>query len=106
LIKNSRDYVNVKHGKITVKVEKAEDSKVIFTVEDNGIGIKPEKADKLFQKFYQIDTGAARKHGGTGLGLAICRGIIEAHDEKIWVDKTYSKGTAIKFSLLGRNLDA
>lgn len=106
LIKNSIDFVNVKDGKITVRVEKAEDSKVIFTVEDNGIGIKPEKADKLFQKFYQIDTGAARKHGGTGLGLAICRGIIEAHGEKIWVDKTYSKGAAIKFSLLGRNLDA
>jgi signal transduction histidine kinase len=34
---------------------------VIFTVEDNGIGIKPDKADKLFQKFYQIDTGPIRQ---------------------------------------------
>jgi signal transduction histidine kinase len=46
LIKNSIDFVTVKDGKITVRVEKAENSKVIFTVEDNGIGIKPEKADK------------------------------------------------------------
>ena len=48
----------------------------LFTVEDNGIGINPEKADKLFQKFYQIDTGPTRKHAGTGLGLVICRGIM------------------------------
>lgn len=44
--KNPIDLVTVKDGKITVRVEKAENSKVIFTVEDNGIGIKPEKADK------------------------------------------------------------
>jgi signal transduction histidine kinase len=59
---------------------------VLFTVEENGIGINPEKADKLFQKFYQIDTGPTRKHAGTGLGLVICRGIIEAHGGKIWID--------------------
>jgi signal transduction histidine kinase len=40
-----------------------------------------------------------RKHGGTGLGLAICKGIIEAHGGKIWVDKDYTKGTSISFSL-------
>ncbi len=72
---------------------------ILFTVEDNGIGIKPEKADKLFQKFYQIDTGPTRKHAGTGLGLVICRGIIEAHGGKIWVDNTCKTGAAIKFTL-------
>ena len=72
---------------------------VLFTVEDNGIGINPEKADKLFQKFYQIDTGPTRKHAGTGLGLVICRGIIEAHGGKIWVDNTRRIGAAIKFTL-------
>ena len=71
----------------------------LFTVEDNGIGINPEKADKLFQKFYQIDTGPTRKHAGTGLGLVICRGIIEAHGGKIWVDNTRRIGAAIKFTL-------
>jgi signal transduction histidine kinase len=72
---------------------------ILFTVEDNGIGIKPEKADKLFQKFYQIDTGPTRKHAGTGLGLVICRGIIEAHGGKIWADNTRRIGAAIKFTL-------
>jgi signal transduction histidine kinase len=76
------------------------DSKTtLFTVEDNGIGINPEKADKLFQKFYQIDTGPTRKHAGTGLGLVICRGIIEAHGGNIWLDKTYRNGATIKFTL-------
>jgi signal transduction histidine kinase len=71
----------------------------LFTVEDNGIGINPEKADKLFQKFYQIDTGPTRKHAGTGLGLVICKGIIEAHSGKIWVDKAPRTGATIKFTL-------
>ena len=100
LIKNSIDFVPDKAGgKITVRVEKDNTNNATLTVEDNGIGIKPEKADKLFQKFYQIDTGATRRHGGTGLGLVICRGIVEAHGGKIWVDTTHKNGTAIKFTI-------
>ena len=105
LIKNSIDFVPDTDGKITVRVQKDDndinnDSKTTrFTVEDNGVGINPEKADKLFQKFYQIDTGPTRKHAGTGLGLVICRGIIEAHGGKIWVDNTRRIGAAIKFTL-------
>jgi signal transduction histidine kinase len=107
LIKNSIDFVpDNGNGKIIVRVQKEDDNHsgnsfkmILFTVEDNGIGIKPEKADKLFQKFYQIDTGSARKHAGTGLGLVICKGIIEAHGGKIWVDKTCKTGASIKFTL-------
>jgi two-component system sensor histidine kinase VicK len=106
LIKNSIDFVPDTDGKIIVRVQKEDynnnddDFKMaLFTVEDNGIGINPEKADKLFQKFYQIDTGPTRKHAGTGLGLVICRGIIEAHGGKIWVDNTRRIGAAIKFTL-------
>jgi signal transduction histidine kinase len=53
----------------------------------------------LFKKFYQIDTGLRRKHGGTGLGLAICKGIIESHGGKIWIDSNYNSGASFKFSL-------
>ena len=76
---------------------------VQFSIEDNGIGIPVEKIDKLFEKFYQIDTTATRKHGGTGLGLAICRGIIEAHGGAIWVDKNFVNGTRILFTLPKEN---
>lgn len=99
LLKNSADFVPPQGGKITVKAEQGEDSNVIFSVEDNGQGIPPEKVDKLFQKFYQIDTSSTRQHGGTGLGLVICKGIVEAHGGKIWVDQSYKGGTSIKFSL-------
>lgn len=107
LVKNSVDFVPEKGGKITIKTEAAYSKQtnngnsnyVVFTIEDNGSGIPFEKIDNLFKKFYQIDTSAKRKHGGTGLGLAICKGIVEGHGGKIWVDTNYTQGTSIKFTL-------
>jgi signal transduction histidine kinase len=71
----------------------------VFWVNDNGSGIPHDKIDKLFSKFYQIDTTLTRKHGGTGLGLAVSKGIVEAHGGKIWVDKNYKDGASIRFTL-------
>ena len=100
LVKNSVDFVPGKDGKITIRAEADETyQNVIFTIEDNGIGIPVDKMDNLFKTFYQVDTTLARKHGGTGLGLVICKGIIENHGGKIWIDKNYSRGTSIKFTL-------
>jgi len=101
LIKNSIDFVSENVGKIMIKARESKDNEsvIYFQVEDNGIGISPDKVDNLFQKFYQIDTTATRKHGGTGLGLVICKGIIEAHGGKIWIDKSYTKGLRIIFTL-------
>ncbi|HMK58340.1 MAG TPA: ATP-binding protein, partial [Nitrososphaeraceae archaeon] len=70
-----------------------------FTVEDNGIGIPADKMDNLFKTFYQVDTTLTRKHGGTGLGLVICKGIVESHGGKLWIDRDYIGGTSIKFTL-------
>ena len=72
LIKNSVDFVPDNGGNIIVRVQDYNNNNnnfkmALFTVEDNGIGINPEKANKLFQKFYQIDTGPTRKHAGTGV---------------------------------------
>ena len=101
LVKNSVDFVPEKDGKITIRAEVDETyQNVIFTVEDNGIGIPLEKMDNLFKTFYQVDTTLARKHGGTGLGLVICKGIIESHGGRIWIDRNYTYGTSIKFTLL------
>ena len=101
LVKNSVDFVPDKGGRTIIRVEKGRNanSEFIFTVEDNGIGITAEERHKLFDKFYQIDTSVTRKHGGTGLGLAICRGIVEAHGGKIWVDDNYTNGAAFKFTI-------
>ena len=100
LVKNSVDFVPEKGGKITIRAEADETTQnVTFTVEDNGIGIPIEKMDNLFKTFYQVDTTLARKHGGTGLGLVICKGIIEDHGGKIWIDRNFIGGTSIKFTL-------
>ena len=104
LVKNSVDFVPDKGGRIIIRVEKVQDanSEFIFTVEDNGIGITAEERHRLFDKFYQVDTSVTRKHGGTGLGLAICRGIVEAHGGKIWIDDNYTSGASFKFTIPGR----
>ncbi len=114
LVNNAVDHVPEQGGEITIQVDEEDVSpsimsfndnvnkhhrSVIFTVEDNGIGIQPENIEGLFKKFYQIDTGLRRKFGGTGLGLAICKGIIESHGGKIWIDSSYRKGASFKFSL-------
>ena len=100
LVKNSVDFVPEKGGKITIRAEADETTQnVTFTVEDNGIGIPIEKMDNLFKTFYKVDTTLARKHGGTGLGLVICKGIIEDHGGKIWIDGNFIGGTSIKFTL-------
>ena len=115
LVNNAVDHVPEQGGEITIRVDedvkpskmsfndnvnKSESYKsVIFTVEDNGIGIQPENIEGLFKKFYQIDTGLIRKFSGTGLGLAICKGIIESHGGKIWIDSSYRNGASFKFSL-------
>jgi len=100
LVKNSVDFVSDRGGRIIIRVEKGQNanSEFIFRVEDNGIGITPEERHNLFDKFYQIDTSVTRKHGGTGLGLAICKGIVEAHGGKIWIDDNYTNGAAFKFT--------
>ena len=100
LVKNSVDFVPESGGRITIRAETDEGThNVVFSVEDNGTGIPVDKMDNLFKTFYQVDTSLARKHGGTGLGLVICKGIIEDHGGKIWIDRNYTHGTSIKFTL-------
>ncbi|MGI0020829.1 MAG: ATP-binding protein [Nitrososphaera sp.] len=99
LVKNSVDFLPAQGGRIAIRAEGYGESFVVVTVEDNGPGIPADKADGLFKKFYYVDTSATRKHGGSGLGLSICKGIVEAHGGTIWLDKSYDKGAAIKFTL-------
>jgi len=63
------------------------------------VGIPPELQQKIFDRFYQIKSPAVGHKSGTGLGLCICRGIVEAHGGRIWLDSELGKGTKFSFSI-------
>ncbi|MET9927487.1 MULTISPECIES: ATP-binding protein [unclassified Streptomyces] len=74
-----------------------EDESWQLTVSDNGIGIAPEFADKVFVIFQRLH--ARDEYEGTGIGLALCRKIIEFHGGRIWLDAEPGEGTRIHFTL-------
>ena len=84
--------------KINIRAKKEKDN-ILFEVKDFGRGIPKEKQKKIFETFYQVDSGMDRKFGGAGLGLAISRGIVIAHGGKIWVESEVGKGSTFKFTL-------
>ncbi|WP_156826514.1 ATP-binding protein [Marinobacterium rhizophilum] len=73
--------------------------KLLFEVEDTGIGISPEAQPRLFAMFVQGDARTARRYGGTGLGLAICKRIVEQMHGRIGFDSEAGKGSRFWFRL-------
>lgn len=70
-----------------------------FSVSDTGIGIPPDKQDKIFHSFEQVDGSTSRKYGGTGLGLAISSRFCQMMGGKIWVESEEGRGTTFHFTL-------
>jgi hypothetical protein len=88
-------------GEIYLQVEPSGESPnlVHFCMEDTGIGIPPDKLDRLFRSFSQVDPSMTRRFGGTGLGLAICRNLTSLMGGRIWVESTVGKGTRFHFAI-------
>lgn len=80
---------------------KVEDQDIVFCVEDEGIGIPPDKLDIIFDRFRQVDDTSTRRHGGVGLGLAICKEIAELLKGDIWVESKHRQGSSFYFRLPG-----
>ncbi|AFY57849.1 signal transduction histidine kinase [Rivularia sp. PCC 7116] len=83
-----------------VEVVASEDKgKLTITISDTGIGIPPEKHEKIFESFEQADGSTSREYGGTGLGLAVTKQLVELHGGTIWVDSEVGKGSSFSFTL-------
>ncbi|MBX2863884.1 MAG: response regulator [Leptolyngbyaceae cyanobacterium MAG.088] len=71
-----------------------------FSVRDTGIGIPPEKMNRLFKAFSQVDSSVTRQYGGTGLGLVICKQLTEQMGGQMWVESEVGKGTTFNFTIV------
>ena len=90
-------------GQITITASR-KDAFVLHEIRDTGIGIPEDKMGKIFEEFYQVESG---KHGGTGLGLAITKRLVEEHGGKIWAQSRLGEGSSFYFTLpvSGENAD-
>ncbi len=79
-------------GRIAIDLS-SDDEGVVLSVRDRGIGIAKEHQQKIFDSFYQVESGATRRAGGTGLGLAISKMLTELHGGRIWVESEPGKGS-------------
>ena len=68
------------------------ESSVIISISDNGIGMEQEEMDRIFDRFYKVDTARARNVEGSGLGLSIVQKIVELHNGNVSVYSTKGKG--------------
>ncbi|WP_047550078.1 sensor histidine kinase [Psychroserpens sp. Hel_I_66] len=98
LIVNSIKYGEDK-GTTEISIENLIKNKVIVRVTDNGEGISKTNLPRLFERFFRVDKSGSRKVGGSGLGLSIVKHIIEAHDEKIYVESEIGVGSEFSFTL-------
>lgn len=98
LIINSLKYGRLK-GTTEISIENLIKNKAIIRVTDNGEGIEKNHLARLFERFYRVDKSGSRSEGGSGLGLSIVKHIIEAHDERIYVESEYGVGSEFSFTL-------
>lgn len=96
LIENGIAYTD--EGSVRVRVQRRLD-KVRIEIVDTGQGIDEDHLERIFERFYRVDTDRARDSGGTGLGLSIVKQILQAHDEDIHVESTKGRGTRFWFEL-------
>ncbi|MGB7785908.1 MAG: ATP-binding protein [Salinimicrobium sp.] len=98
LVVNSIKY-GKNDGSTEVSIESLSAKKVIVRIADTGEGVKKEHLPRLFERFYRVDKSGSRKEGGSGLGLSIVKHLIEAHNEKIFVESTFGVGSEFSFTL-------
>ena len=87
------------HGGEIIVNAKTTEEEVEISIKDNGPGIFLEEQDKIFERFYQVESAATKNHYGIGLGLSICKDIVDAHGGRIWVESKERGGSNFVFTL-------
>ena len=85
-------------GRVVVRA-RAEETAAVIEVEDDGVGIAPENLERVFTKFFQVDSSSTRAADGTGLGLSLCRAIVEGHGGRITARRNPDRGVTFAVEL-------
>ncbi|HEY9659668.1 MAG TPA: ATP-binding protein [Allocoleopsis sp.] len=96
LIANAIKFCKEEYPKVQIRVTQRE-TDYLFEVTDNGIGIKPQYLERVFEVFKRLHT--RREYPGTGIGLAICKKIVMRHNGQIWAESTPGVGTTFYFTI-------
>lgn len=97
LIENAASYSE--NGTQIILEAVAGDLEVVVSITDEGIGIPADDLQRVFERFYRLESGIDCRRGGSGLGLAICKRLVEAHGGRIWVESQPGQGSKFSFSL-------
>lgn len=100
LIENGMKY-NKPGGYVEIGVNDYEKNKdkLLLYVKDTGIGIEKKDAKRVTERFFRVDKSRSRERGGTGLGLAIVKHIVEAHNEKLFIESSPEEGSTFSITL-------
>ena len=98
LIENSIKYGKI-NGHTTVSINNYNEEKFIVKVIDDGEGVKEVNKSRLFERFFRVDQSRSREQGGSGLGLSIVKHIVEAHNQKVFIESEFGVGSTFSFTL-------
>ena len=98
LLDNAVKY-NRQNGQVSVKLSKTADNHMVLTVSDTGVGIPKDKQNRIFERFYRVESSRSKETGGTGLGLAMCKHIISRHHGTVTLDSVEGRGTTITVTM-------